>query len=189
MPIFRREVIFADLEKNPWNVGIAPRGTWKKVRDALATQKAPVLVIYNHKMVWHTVFIVGFNDNQDNRNCSFTKESQQFLNSETQRLAKELKNAKTRESRDAAKTKLQNTTEAQQKLKNAVAEGGGCSSSQGVFYVRDSWEDNPGGPLYNYDLSTSGEEKPYSKAVVFREYDWLDYFASSVVLVTASNQH
>ncbi len=186
MPVFRREVIFADLDKNPWNVGIAPRGTWQKVRNTLATRKAPVLVIYNHKMVWHTVFIVGFNDTANNGNCAFTKDSQQFLNSETQRLAKELRNAKTRETRDAAKSKLQNTSEAQQKLKNALAQGDGCSSSRGVFYVRDSWENNPGGPVYNYDTSVRGEEKPYSKAIVTREYDWLDRFASSVVLITAS---
>ena len=184
MPIFKREIIFAAPSKNPWSVGEAPRGIWKRGRQALITQKAPVLVIYNHHMVWHTVVIVGFHDTMANGNCAFTRSSQEFFAKEIVKLKNDVKKAQTRDAKDAAKAELQNAEETSQKLNESFVAGGGCSSSQGVFYVRDSWEPNPEGPLYDYDSTTKGEEGPFSNAVVFREFDWLDHFASSVVLVT-----
>lgn len=108
-----------------------------------------------------------------------------FLAAEVRHLQKELRKAKTRERRDEISNSLKNTQETLQNVESLWNGSGGCQEPKGVFYVRDSWENNPDGELYDYDSSTHGEEKPYSKAIVFREYEWLDYFANTIVLVRA----
>ncbi len=187
LPFFERKIIFADPEKNQWNIGIAPHDIAQKVKTALVESKAPVMVIYNHHGYWHAVYIVGYNDELENGNCSYTEKFREKSGARILELEKSLRNAKTEEERQLLEARLRRSREASAKLENAYASHGGCTSNRGVFYVRDSIYPDENGPIYDYDPTTSGDEAPYTKKIVLKEYDWLHYFANNIVLITAKN--
>lgn len=183
LPKFQREVFFADPESNQWNTGTMPSDIVERVKTALRTKKAPVLVIYNHFGYWHANFIVGFDDQMDNKNCEFVRK---FLDYMPKQAADRRKKAA--ESTDAAeKEKLLKQAlkfeRAATGTKTALARNGGCHA-KGAFYVRDSIYGEEGGPIYDYDPSTKGEEAPYVKTTVLLEYDWLRTMANHATQIT-----
>ncbi len=185
LPHFKREVVFADPEHNQWNIGVAPENIVDTVKKKLATSKAPVLVIYNHNSYWHTVYLIGYNDEIDNGNCSYTQRFRQNISTRIAELEQAARDAKTDAEREAYLVRAKRSHEAQQKIENTYTRHGGCTSSKGVFYIRDSIYPDEKGPIYDYDPANNGEESPYSKKIVFKEYDWLYYFANHIVVVTA----
>jgi hypothetical protein len=184
LPQFHREVIFADPENNQWNIGVAPSNIVETVKAKLIEKRAPVLVIYNHHSYWHAVYIIGFNDTLDNGNCAYTERFRERVGTRTVELEEAARNAKTEEERKTYEQRAQRSREAQTKIETAYQNGGGCISSKGVFYIRDSIYPDENGPVYDYDPSQTGEEGPYTKKIVFKEYDWLRYFANHVAVIT-----
>jgi hypothetical protein len=185
LPHFSREVLFADPENNQWNIGVAPPNIVEMVKAKLIEKRAPVLVIYNHHSYWHAVYVIGFNDNIDNGSCAYTERFRERVGQRVVELEEAARNAKTEEERKTYEQRAQRSREAQTKIETAYANGGGCTSNKGVFYIRDSIYPDENGPLYDYDPNSAGEERPYTKKIVFKEYDWLRYFANNVVVVTA----
>jgi hypothetical protein len=185
LPRFSREVLFADPENNQWNIGVAPQNIVETVKAKLIEKRAPVLVIYNHHSYWHAVYVIGFNDAMDNGNCAYTERFRERVVERISELEEAARNAKTDDERKTYEQRAERSREAQTKIETAYQNGGGCTSTKGVFYVRDSIYPDENGPVYDYDSSLTGEEGPYTKKIVFKEYDWLRYFANHVVVVTA----
>lgn len=183
LPEFQRDVIFADPENNQWNVGVAPQDIVEKVKETLRTKKAPVLVIYNQNSYWHAVFIVGYNDAMDNGNCDYTERFRTRILARAQDLQKSADAATDPAVKSAYEIRAQRATEAKEKIEKAYSAQGGCTSSKGVFYIRDSIYPEEKGPIYDYDLSRKGDEAPYAKKVVYKEYDWLRLFANHISVV------
>ncbi|MBF0442641.1 MAG: hypothetical protein HQK54_12110 [Oligoflexales bacterium] len=180
LPKFEREVIFADPEKNQWNVGITPLNIVETVKEALRVRKAPVLVIYNHNAYWHAVFLVGYNDFAENGNCQYTERFRVLIVERAGELQKSADEAKTTYEREYYSIRAERAFQASRKIEKAYAERGGCHGSKGVFYIRDSIYPDPKGQIYDYDPKRTGEEEPYTKKVVIKEYDWLEYFANHI---------
>lgn len=183
MPKFTRRVIYADPDENPWSIGKAPANIVEQVKEALLTEKSPVQVIYNHEGFWHSVFILGFDENMSSQNCPFLQESQDYFKAEAdkaQKAAEETENAKDKE-------KLLNRAKKYNRylktLTTAIQKGGGCH--EGMFYVRDSIYSDPSEELYHYDLSNPAGDTPYSKRIILREFDWLRYLGNNVTVITA----
>jgi len=183
LPEFERDVIFADPESNQWNVGIAPQNIVEKVKKTLRTRKAPVLVIYNQNSYWHAVYIIGYNDDLDNGNCDYTQKFRTRISDRAKELEQKAANATDPTVKSAYEIRAQRAREAKDKIEYAYATKGGCTSSKGVFYIRDSIYPDDGGPIYDYDPSQSGDEAPYAKKIVFKEYDWLRYFSNHISVV------
>ncbi|MBI2711723.1 MAG: hypothetical protein HYX41_02505 [Bdellovibrio sp.] len=183
LPEFDRTVIFADPAENQWNVGVAPHDIADQVKFALRTRKSPVLVIYNHNSYWHAVFIVGYNDEMSNGNCAYTERFRKVILERADELAKKAAEAKDPVAKKAYEIRAKRAREAKIKIEDAYAKNGGCSSDKGVFYIRDSIYPDEGGPLYHYNLSVKDDVAPYSKKIVFKEYDWLKYFANHISII------
>jgi hypothetical protein len=182
LPRFEREVLYADPASNQWNVGLLDQHMIDRVKQKLQERKAPVHVIYNHFGYWHAVFIVGFDDAADNGHCAFVERFRSYMKEQPLKLreqARETNDASERSSLEARALKFDETS---RKLETAYARQGGCHP-KGVFYVRDSIYSDPSEPLYDYDPSQKGEETPYSKRIILREYDWLRYMANHVTQI------
>lgn len=173
MPKFSRKVIFEVPGQNPWSIGVAPENIVEQVKAALVTYKAPVQVVYNHEGYWHSVFVVGYDDKTTLPNCPFIQES--FL--EFQKEADE-------SGRRADSKRQKKYLRYKSELETAFNNGGGCNS-QGVFYVRDSQYSDPSEPIYRYDLEDRSGDRPYSKRIIYREYEWLRHMANHVTVITA----
>ena len=186
-PHFERDVIFADPASNQWNVGVAPDDIVEKVKEALTNNKAPVHVIYNEEGFWHAVVIVGFNDDLPNDECPFVKSSISLMRTEPQKIREEAQKEQNADKRAALLARARRYEATFTKLNDAYERKGGCHGSKGVFYVRDSLYGDENGPVYDYDLSRQGDEAPYSKKVILREYDWLYYLGNHVVQIMVKN--
>jgi hypothetical protein len=184
LPKFKRDVLFADPAHNQWNIGVAPDGIVDRVKQALTEKKAPVLVIYNHNTYWHAVYVVGFNDETDNNRCAYTENFRKRISDRIAELEKAANEAKDEAERKSYLEKAQRAREAREKTETAYSKGGGCKSGKGVFYIRDSIYEDPAGPMYDYDLFNKGEEAPYTKKIVTKEYEWLSYFANHIVVIS-----
>ena len=185
LPKFSREIIFSDPASDLWNVGVAPDNIVEIVKNKLRTEKAPVLVIYNHNSYWHAVYIVGYNDHMDNGSCAYTENFRKNLDATTDDLSGFLPIRKNPFDKSTLESRLEKIKDTRTKLEEAYARHGGCTSSKGVFYIRDSIYSNADASLYDYDLKNQGEERVYTKNIVFKEYDWLYYFANHVAVITA----
>ncbi|MCM2324101.1 MAG: hypothetical protein NDJ90_12645, partial [Oligoflexia bacterium] len=188
LPEFDREVIFADPSRNQWNIGVAPQDIVDRVKQALLTRKAPVQVIYNHNAYWHSVFVIGFNDELDNGACAYTERFRTRIAARVAELERARDEAQTPGERDYYTIRAQRADEARAKIEDAYARGGGCTSSRGVFYIRDSIYPDANGPIYDYDRENLGpepDEAPYTRRIVTKEYDWLRYFANNVSVIFA----
>lgn len=183
LPLFERDVIFADPEANQWNVGVAPDNIVEKVKETLRTKKAPVLVIYNHDSYWHAVYVIGYNDTARNGNCDYTEQFRIDIAARAEELAKKAAEAIDPTVKSAYEIRAKRAREAKDKIERAYATRGGCRSKQGVFYIRDSIYPDEGGPVYHYDLTNPAADAPYAKKIVFKEYDWLRYFANHISVV------
>jgi hypothetical protein len=165
LPHFEKTILLSNAEKNPWAIGAAPTDIAESVKAALRIYRAPVQVVYNHQGYWHSVAIMGYNDDLSIGECPFIKES---LNSFDQDPT----------------TKKQAYKAA---LRKSLLRTHGCGE-RGVFYVRDSIYHDPDGALYHYDFSNPAGDKPYSKTIILREYDWLIHLANHITVITASPQ-
>jgi len=182
MPKFSREVLFADPSGNRWNVATAPSDIVNKVKNALETRKSPVLVIYNHTGFWHAVMVTGYNDSVETQGCPFVSE----FPSKMRNRANEFIQAANTTSDSSERRRLQGKARIFNKRANQVEASynkeGGCKN-RGAFYVRDSIYPLDGLPLYDYDPSVRGEEKPLNPTVILREYEWLRHMANHVVQI------
>ena len=183
LPEFAREVLFADPTQNQWDVGVAPDDIVNKVKDALRTREAPILVIYNHNSYWHAVYVIGYNDEMDNGKCAYTEQFRVHIAERAAELDKQVQDATDPVVKEAYRIRAQRAHEAKDKIENAYVAKGGCHSAKGVFYIRDSIYPDEDGPIYDYDLARTGDEAPYAKKIVFKEYDWLLYFANNITLI------
>jgi len=179
LPHFTREILFADPAKNQWSINVAPADIVQQVKTALKTRKAPIVVIYNHMGYWHTVILLGFNDKASTHKCTYVND---YITYMPQRAA-ELKSQAGKTQDEKLKRKL--LAKARSALKRgaqaakAFKQSGGCKE-QGVFYVRDSIYPDKTLPLYDYDLTRTGEEEHYSTKIITREYQWLEIFANHI---------
>lgn len=183
LPEMKRDVVFADPAHNQWNIGVAPADIVTQVKQLLTTRKSPVLVVYNHNGYWHAVFLVGYNDDMDNNKCAYTERFRTRIKDRADELQRSADEATDQAVKDAYTIRAQRAREAQTKIETAYAAGGGCTSRKGGFYIRDSIYPDDGGAIYDYDLTRTGDEAPYAKRVVFKEYDWLRYFANHISVV------
>jgi len=183
LPNFERDVLFADAEGNQWNVGVAPSDIVQKVKDTLRKKKAPVLVVYNQNSYWHAVYVIGFNDQIDNGNCAYTERFRVNILERAKDLSKKAEEATDPKVKDAYEIRAKRAFEAKDKIEKAYAAQGGCSSSHGVFYIRDSIYPDESGPYYDYDPSQPGAKAHYAKKIVFKEYDWLKLFANHISVI------
>jgi hypothetical protein len=185
LPKFSREIIFLDPAGDLWNVGVAPEDIVEVVKLKLRTTKAPVLVIYNHDSYWHAVYVIGYNDHMDNGSCAYTENFRKNLEKKTNNFLGLQPIWKNPFDKSTFESRLIKAKDTRTKLEEAYERHGGCTSSKGVFYVRDSIYSDFKAPLYDYDMNNQGEERVYTKGIVFKEYDWLYYFANHVAVVTA----
>ncbi len=182
LPVFERQIIFADPESDQWNVGVTPADIVDQVKVALQENEAPVQVLYNHYGYWHAVMIVGFNDQASSNGCSFTAKSAPYFTKKAQKY-RTLYN----QTKDAAQKKIyaqrvKRYTLLSEKITQSYQDHGGCSG-KGVFYVRDSLYVDPKGVIYDYDLSQKGEESRLTKPVILREYEWLEVLGNHVLQI------
>lgn len=66
------------------------------------------------------------------------------------------------------------------KVKRLYNAEGGCAP-EGVFLVRDSLYIDESAPTYIYDPSNDEANTPYTKKIIYREYQWLKWLANHVV--------
>lgn len=183
LPSFERKVIFADPESNQWNVAVTPANIVEQVKTALKTQKAPINVVYNHYGYWHSVYVVGYDDDADTKACKFVEGFSTYMQEQPDKLRQEAAKATTAEERTKLLKRADKFEKISVKFENRYRQAGGCHS-KGVFYVRDSIYGVEGEPAYDYDLSQTGDEGQYSKAIVLREYDWLETMANHVTQIS-----
>lgn len=183
LPEFERKVIFADPEKNQWNIGIAPDDIVERIKNILRIEKSPVLVIYNHNSWWHAVYVIGYNDEMDNGNCAYTENFRTRIEERAKELDQAAQNAIDPIVKNAYEIRAKRAHEAKGKIETAYATQGGCTSNKGVFYIRDSIYPDINGEIYHYDLSNPDADSVYTKKIVFKEYDWLRYFANHISVI------
>lgn len=183
LPRFSREILLQGKEDNPWEIGAAPADIVGRVKEALRTKKAPVQIVYNHSGYWHSVFIVGYDDEARIGDCSFTRSVLQEMKDEADAAAKEAGDAKDPRQRDEALSKEKKYRGYQATLTASLATKG-CGS-KGVFYVRDSIYSDPSEPVYRFDPGNPAADTPYSKRIVLRELDWILHLANHVTVITA----
>lgn len=177
LPKFQRDVLFADPASDQWNVAVMPADIIERIKTALRTRQAPVHIIYNHYGYWHAVYIIGYDDEADSKNCGFTTKFMSHMEQKVIDLRAQAESAKDQAERDRLNRAADKAERISNKVNAAWKTGGGCSP-KGMFYVRDSIYTDQGGPVYDYDLSITGDEYPYSKTIVMHEYDWIRYMAN-----------
>ncbi len=187
IPSFERKVIFADPESNQWNVGVAPDNIVRTVKDILVKDKVPVQVIYNHYGYWHSVFIVGFDDKQDNEDCKFVNGFRKYMKEESQKARDQASQTTDAAEKERLLKKAQKFGTNSAKIESSWTKAGGCSG-KGVFHVRDSIYGAPTEPIYDYDPTQQGDEAPYSKKIVTHEYEWLRHLANHVVEIQPTSR-
>jgi len=177
LPRFEREVLFADPASDQWNVGVMPTDIIERIKTALVTRRAPVHVIYNHYGYWHAVMIVGFDDQADSKGCNFTVKFIESMAQKAADLRRQAGSALSPEERERLIKAAARAEHISTKASDAFNKGGGCQPT-GMFYVRDSIYTDSDGPVYDYDVTRSGDEHPYSRTIVLHEYEWVRYMAN-----------
>lgn len=181
LPKFARSVIFADANSNQWAVGVAPADIVGQVKALLRVRKAPVQVIYNHYGYWHSVFIVGFDDAKDTEGCPFVNGSDDKFAAHVEDLRRSIAESTDPSEKTLLNAQLSRSEEALDQLRRHPRDR--RCNPHGVFYVRDSLYSSPNSPIYDYDTSQSGEERPYATPIVYREYAWLELFGNHVTQI------
>lgn len=184
LPKFAREIILQGKEEDPWEIGAAPADIVARVKDSLRTQKAPVQVVYNHSGYWHSVYIIGYDEEARIGDCPFTKGVLKEMKSEADSAAKEAGETKDPKLREEALKKEKKYRAYEMTLASSLATKG-CGQ-KGVFYVRDSIYSDPSEPVYRFDLNDRSGDSPYSKRIVLRELDWIRHLANHVTVITAT---
>jgi len=150
LPTFSRRILAADPSGSQWGVGAMPGDIVERVKRLLDEDSAPVQVIYNHYGYWHSVFIVGYDDDRSTEGCGMVSG---FI-----------------------EEGLTGAT----KVKKLYDADGGCAPT-GVFYVRDSIYSDTSEPTYVYDPANPQSNAPYSKRLIYREYQWLKYLSNHAI--------
>ncbi|MGE3757029.1 MAG: hypothetical protein AB7H97_04695, partial [Pseudobdellovibrionaceae bacterium] len=177
LPVFDRRLLFVESTGNRWAVNVMPESIIETVKKMLIENRAPVTIIYNHYLYWHAVNIVGFDDDVSTRGCKFTNGFPEHLKKEALESRKKADKTADPEKKGKLLARAQRLEKEALSIEEAQKREGGCKP-QGVFYVRDSIYSDKSEPLYDYDLKLSGEETPYSKRVIQREYQWLTRFGN-----------
>ncbi len=159
-PEAERTLLFVDPERDEnsfWNVGIVGPDVVDRIKYELRTKNAPVVVVYNHWLYWHSDVIVGYDDRVDNSAdpCPMVDDTLEYFAE-------------------------QGAASYVTKVENHMADLGGCTP-QGIFYVRDSiYDGDSEEPMYTY---TSGFVERYSKRIISRTYNWVTYLANHVYTI------
>lgn len=185
LPTFQRIVLHKDTKGDPWNFGEAPALIVEQVKRSLQLHKAPVQVIYNHLGYWHSVFIVGFDDNLPSMNCYFIRETKEFYRSEIAKVQSQISQIIDKDLKSELMAKKELLIRNQAKLETVHRKNGGCRS-RGMFYVRDSQYSDAHEEIYHYDLKHPEYSRHYSKRLILREYNWLMDLANHVIQITAT---
>lgn len=183
-PTFHRTIILKGSDEDPWAIGTAPKNIAEKVKAALVENKAPVHVIYNHGGYWHAVFILGYDDDASIGDCPLIQESFQTYREEEQTALANAEKAPTESEKNEALARAKKYVNFARALNKSLKRTNGCTK-KGVFYVRDSEYSDPSEPIYKYDLASPALDKPYSKRIILREYDWLVHLANNILIITA----
>jgi hypothetical protein len=177
LPTFERDVIFADPASNQWNTAVMPDDIVERVKTSLTTMKAPVNVIYNHFGYWHSVDIVGFDDDANSNGCSFVEEFDQYMPQQAAEYRKEAAAATNASEKARLTAQADKYDQLGKQFHDAYHAGGGCSG-RGTFYVRDSIYADPSDP-YDFDPASGNDGMgSYSKSIITHEYEWLRYMAN-----------
>jgi hypothetical protein len=182
LPHFEREVIYSNEKDDQWAVAVLPNDIVGTVKAKLLERRAPVHVMYNHFGVWHSVNIVGFDDQMDSKQCEFVTEFDQFMPQQ----AAEYRADAAKESDAQKKANLLALAAKQEATGRAFhaayTAGGGCLG-RGMFFVRDSIYEDKQAP-YVYDAAGGADGRGYyTPTVVKHEYEWLRYMANHVTQV------
>jgi len=178
LPKFKREILFADENKNQWATGVTPENIVEKVKDALRVNRAPVMVMYNHYGYWHIHMVVGFDDEQAT-DCKFTKGTAPYLEKRSKEYADQAERATDPKKKKKLERKSKSYAKNAKGAKDAFERVGGCSG-KGVFYVRDSLYSDPELPTYSYHTTSPQDDRKYVKKVVLRSYEYLNTLANHV---------
>lgn len=170
-PTLGRKILAKNNDENPWAIGTAPEDIVERVIESFQKYKSPIQVIYNHEGFWHSVFLIGYDADMSSMGCPFTKESAEYYQKEADR-------SQAAGDRKRAAKFLRYKRE----LLEALRRGGGCNP-KGMFYVRDSQYSDPSEEIYVYDPTNPQANKPYSKRVVLREFDWIRTMANHVMVI------
>jgi hypothetical protein len=181
IPKFTRKVIYADPDSDQWNLGLNPVGIVGRVKDALVENKAPVQVIYNHEGYWHSVFVVGFDDERDSRQCGFVENTIRYFEEKALEWEEKAARASSEKQRGEYLFKAKDARGKRSKLKSSYEGSGGCRG-KGVFYVRNSEFYGSEG-TYDYDTANTGEETPFAPKIMLFEYEWLEHLSNHVVQI------
>lgn len=182
IPKFERQVLFQDPSGEPWSFGSANNSLIDQVKLALQKFKAPIQVIYNHLGFWHSVFIVGFDDQLPTLNCYFINESIQYFDYEAKKAFKNAQKTMDEDTRKKFIDRYLLMLQSGKKLISVHKKNGGCHA-RGMFYVRDSQYSDNSEEKYKYDLQNPTANKFYSRRIILREYDWLSNLANHVILI------
>lgn len=159
-PPVERTMIFLDptLDENSvWDVGLGTDDVIERIKYELRTKKAPVVVVYNHYLYWHSAVIVGYDDNMSSGGCPFVQSTLSYFEDQ------------------GARSYVT-------KIENQMAAEGGCSN-QGVFFVRDSiYDGGSDEPTYSYSDQYTFVER-YSKRIIEHSYNWPKYLGNHVYSV------
>jgi hypothetical protein len=154
-PGFERTTIFIDPAKDnnsKWNVALMNDTTVEQIKYELRTKNAPVIIVYNHYLYWHSDIIVGYDDSVETDGCP-------MVTSSLSHFAQE------------------GYDEYAARIEDHMAQLGGCTDT-GVFYVRDSiYAGEEEEPAYTYGGPGSFTAK-YSRRIVERSYNWVKFLAN-----------
>ena len=187
LPKFERTVIYKDPDQNPWQFGGLTFAAVDKVKSLLQTYKAPIQVVYNHLGYWHSVFIVGYDDELPTYNCYFIRETKEYFASERNRTQAEMSRTNDDQLLGELKKKYTELVNNEKKLEKVHKRNGGCRA-KGMFYVRDSQYPDASEEIYKYDPKNPGSYSHYAKRIILREYNWLSDLSNHVVLISVKNR-
>ena len=162
-PPVERTTIFADPLKNAdsqWNVGLMDDRHVERIKYELRMHKAPVIVVYNHYLYWHTNVIVGYDDTVETYGCPMVEDMVDYFED-------------------------QGATAYANKVLEHMEELGGCTD-YGIFYVRDSiYPGDAEDPTYHYG-GPQAFDAPYSERIIPLDYNWVKFLANHVTAVHRS---
>jgi hypothetical protein len=153
-PPVERTVIYRDPARDAfskWRVGLMDPAHVEMIKHELRTKRAPVIVVYNHFLYWHSNIIIGYDDTAENGGCPLVDQSLGYFR---QRGAGSLARS----------------------IENHMDDLGGCVD-HGVFHVRDSIYGGDDEPMYSYG-DTYGFDEPMAERVIQRSYNWVLYLSN-----------
>jgi hypothetical protein len=154
-PEVERTVIFVDPQRNDdsvWAVALMNDDHVERIKTELRTRNAPVIVVYNHYLYWHSNLVVGYDDTVETGGCPMVEDSVAYF--------------------------LENNAKAYaNRIRAHQTELGGCTT-RGVFHVRDSIYDGTASePMYQYNPAIATRER-YSQRIIELDYNWVKFLSN-----------